>query len=450
MSIASLLLSLLLWQQPAPPNEVGILTGVLRNASGLPAAGIRVSIMPVAEGIIIVPETDTLSNLTQTDSAGRYRLENVVPGRYLIVAGALNFPTFYPAGTESSQARAVEVSAGKTLDNLDFVINPRSALVTAAAGGGSGPTTPIMGKVRMDNGGPMPAYGRLMRLQLAGISSPIQDFDLISVPPSMVASGPTTAKMMNVPLGYWVKSITTENTDLTTTPFSFVQGKNYLIEVILTKTPPPGTPLGVTVSGHVRSPEFLRNTDPTLVLKNALIPQRSAAGTLLPIATRQGSLADVPVQADGSFEIHYVLPGRYALGYRVFEVAQSDITNLDFEDDPNGKFPTLLDTVPPRSIKGTVTVIDGPIPEFEVLLTALRGGSKSQTLKIAGKEFSLGLTEGEYRVSIPSLPQGYVVRSVTGGPFDLTEPFLVTAGGISDRITGKSIPSGIAVLLERR
>jgi hypothetical protein len=448
MSMVLLLVSLVLWQQPAPPNEVGVLTGVLRNASGMPAAGIRVSIMPVAEGIIIVPGTDTLSNLTQTDSAGRYRLENVMPGRYLIVAGALNFPTFYPAGTESSQARVVEIFAGKTLDNLDFVIDPRSAVVTAAAGGGR---TPITGRVTIDDGGPIPVHGRQMRLQFAGVSAPMQEFDLIDVPGPLVSRlGPSTAKMVNVPLGYWVKSITTERTDLTTTPFSFVQGKNYVIDVILTKTPPAGTPLGVTVSGHVRSPEFLRKTDRTLVLKAAFIPQRSAAGTLLPIATKQGSLADVPVQADGSFEIHYVLPGRYALGYRVFEVAQSDITNLDFEDDPNGKFPTLLDTVPPRSIKGTVTVIDGPVPEFEVQLTALRGGSKSQTLKITGKEFSLGLTEGEYRVSISSLPPGYVVKSVTAGPFDLTEPFLVTAGGISDRITGKSIPSGIAVLLERR
>jgi hypothetical protein len=67
---------------------------------------------------------------------------------------------------------------------------------------------------------------------------------------------------------------------------------------------------------------------------------------------------------------------------------------------------------------------------------------------VSGREFSLILPEGEYRLTISGLPQGYTTKSVTAGPMDLTEPFLVTFRGITDWISGAAIrPEGITIRL---
>src|SRR5688500_19841847 len=75
-----LLASLLLLQIPTPRIEGGVITGILRQADGKPAAGVRVAAMPAddanAGGI-----GTTLVALSQTNESGNYRLEDVPPGR---------------------------------------------------------------------------------------------------------------------------------------------------------------------------------------------------------------------------------------------------------------------------------------------------------------------------------------------------------------------------------
>ena len=63
----------------------------------------------------------------------------------------------------------------------------------------------------------------------------------------------------------------------------------------------------------------------------------------------------------------------------------------------------------------------------------------SHKVTVSGREFSIVLPEGEYRLSVSGLPNGYTVESVTAGPLNLTEPFLVTNKGIADRFTGTPI-----------
>src|SRR5262245_51404876 len=63
-----------------PQSQAGVVTGQLLNRDGTPAVGVRVAAMAVPESGVPVPGASTLVGLTQTDSAGRYRLENVPPG----------------------------------------------------------------------------------------------------------------------------------------------------------------------------------------------------------------------------------------------------------------------------------------------------------------------------------------------------------------------------------
>jgi hypothetical protein len=51
-----------------------------------------------------------LAGLTQTDSDGRFRLENIPPGRYYIVLDPLDVPSYYPGVTKPDRATIVTVS----------------------------------------------------------------------------------------------------------------------------------------------------------------------------------------------------------------------------------------------------------------------------------------------------------------------------------------------------
>jgi hypothetical protein len=61
------------------------------------------------------PESSTL-----TDNQGRYRLTNLPPGSYYIMAGAFGEPTYYPGTAGMETAMPVTLGPGSTSANLDF------------------------------------------------------------------------------------------------------------------------------------------------------------------------------------------------------------------------------------------------------------------------------------------------------------------------------------------
>ena len=68
--------------------------------------------------------------ITQTDGKGSYRLDNVPPGRYYIVADVLA-PTYYPGTSNLDTATIVTIRDGTTLTGLDFVaVTLRTAKVS--------------------------------------------------------------------------------------------------------------------------------------------------------------------------------------------------------------------------------------------------------------------------------------------------------------------------------
>jgi hypothetical protein len=122
------LLAMLLLTQVAS----GTINGQLRDTSGLPAVGTRIGVMSVDPGVTGA----ALSNITITDKEGRYRLEQVLPGRYLIVAGAITSPSYFPGVTAREQGKPVTVAAGQSLAGMDFMLAPASAPDCSLSDGG--------------------------------------------------------------------------------------------------------------------------------------------------------------------------------------------------------------------------------------------------------------------------------------------------------------------------
>ncbi len=119
-------LTLILFLQAAPAVQPGVAAGQLRAPDGAPAIGVWVAAVPLPANNAVpadgpqyysppVPVSETL-----TDNQGRYRLANIPPGRYHIIAGVIGDGTYYPAANSPAGATLITVASGLTTANLDF------------------------------------------------------------------------------------------------------------------------------------------------------------------------------------------------------------------------------------------------------------------------------------------------------------------------------------------
>src|SRR5262245_27971251 len=91
--------------------EEGSVAGTLR-VHGLPATGVRVAVMaPPGPGRGDPRGAGTLVVQGQSDDSGKYRLDGVPPGRYYVVAGGLDAPTYYPGVLQFAAAKVIDVRA---------------------------------------------------------------------------------------------------------------------------------------------------------------------------------------------------------------------------------------------------------------------------------------------------------------------------------------------------
>src|SRR5262252_6440994 len=108
---------------PVVPNQTGTVTGSLKTAAGTPAAGVRVSALSKPESVVDLNEASSLAGIGETDASGRFRLENIPPGRYYIVAGNIDVPTYYPGVVNVREGKDILVAPGVTIPGIDFVLN---------------------------------------------------------------------------------------------------------------------------------------------------------------------------------------------------------------------------------------------------------------------------------------------------------------------------------------
>ena len=321
----TILLTMLLAQGiPALPGESGTVSGVLHTAAGDPAAGVRVSAMVPPESVAEAASAASFVALAQTDEQGRYSLQGIPAGRYYIVAGRVDLPTYYPGTIDLTKARIFAIPPGGTVSGIDFVMMDNSVRTASSfdtIGVRLPAAAPIMIPIRVvvEDGAKLPVYasGGFTQVQFTERNSGSQRTQSIktsltfTVPPSLSSSPEYRVNVVNLPEGYIVKSMMYGANDVTTS---------------VLKIPPEliPRPAVVTVAGItqqvVASVPPAGGAAPELKITLATVPVSSARGVRVTGRTNDNEarsvyLSGIPgtLYSDGTFEFRDVVPGRYNL-----------------------------------------------------------------------------------------------------------------------------------------
>ena len=199
-------------QSPAVPQNSSIV-GLLKTAAGTPASRVSVAAAAVSGDRSKFDRTAVVG-LVQTDDQGRYLLENIPPGRYYIVAGRLDFPTFYPGEIRSEAATVLEISSGVQVLGIDFTVDEDSVR----------PGTPFTLNVQVlvEGGGPAPdtAAKPIIQLTRTGITKTLE-VPITTASFTLPDAGATyQIRLLNLPNNYVLTSMTLSEIDLTKTPLT--------------------------------------------------------------------------------------------------------------------------------------------------------------------------------------------------------------------------------------
>jgi hypothetical protein len=123
-------LALLLLLQTATAARPGVVTGQLQTKDGKPASTVRITAVPAPPPNIrpsdgqnyYATDFNLPASTALTDAQGRYRLANLAPGRYFIVARVFGYATYYPATTDADGATVVTVGAAAPVDGINFTV----------------------------------------------------------------------------------------------------------------------------------------------------------------------------------------------------------------------------------------------------------------------------------------------------------------------------------------
>jgi Carboxypeptidase regulatory-like domain len=356
----------------------GIVTGELRDSSGKPAAAVRVAATE--------PSSSVLVAIGETNATGHYRLENVPPGRYYIMAGLIDYPTYYPGVTGQTEAKAVEIRAGTAVEGVNFSMQR--------------PTT-------------VKVSGHLPGLK-PGSSLPVAMFGPTGTPLETNIKPDGSFEFDKVPLG----SYTLQAPGVIPVNVAVIDK-----DVNIDLTPLYWGP-GVQVSGKIigRSGVLQPGIRRTAVLNP--IATNPVTGSLLAAPGTLGSwihgALETLVGAEGSFEFSAVPPGPYLL--RILPAAPGvpsprlDIATRDVR--------SLEIAVPFQfDIPGRI-VSDGRNIGSNVIVEASQGTFTTSTSILPDGTFRLRMTEGENRISLARLPLELSVKSITYGHKDVTRTSL--------------------------
>jgi len=462
-------------------SDTGTISGRIQTANGMSAGAVRVAALPVGSNLAADGSIAPVS-IAETDSVGRYRLEDVPPGRYYIVAALSQAPTYYPGTVDMAGASVVKIEPDSALEAMNF---------------------------QLQRSGGIRVSGRLIRnaglddtrsLTLLNITTneiigqtevlPEGSFEFAHVPPGLY-----TISAPNIPVRFvWSsKAIMVEDRDVIGIDLTgsasvlisgrvSVEGGGPLHSFWLSFKGPSGwtyaragienardgtmrsaLPVGeyrVTTGGFPsayqvesltygqsnllreslkvvgavqqlsvvfkpsRAAPFVRVSGRFLGIAN--LPQQYDAPPVIRIYQASSPVLETPVRSDGTFEFSKVLPGTYqilgpGLPWSSLEVGSGGVRNFEFA------IPVY------RRVSGRVVVEGGaPLPpSFDLsLVSNLPNGQSfdSYLTHFPDGTFAGIIPEGDHRFLATGFPGRYKVVSITYGARDLLREPLRVAG----------------------
>jgi hypothetical protein len=414
----------MLLAQSSNPAQVqtGTITGRLLALDGAPAGGVRVSAMPAGDpakpSATTSADGTVLASLTQTDASGRYRLENVPPGRYYVLAGFVDSPTYFPGVTTTITATAVSVASRATVSGIDFQaarlstgLNLKGRLKRDSNEGVSGLNIFLSGSDQYPNTRSLPD-GSFEFLKLKpgsytiSVSTPnfpprqvvltdkdISNLDFVipwtvdvtgnvsveggGMRPNLTLTfaggargisstnardnfritlpeGAYAVAANGLPSGFFIKSIKSGSTDLLSEPLK------------LSRTSAPA-PIAVTLGVSTPTPWV------KLSGRVTGLPNSSTAATRLTLNGPVTETLQATLDVDGSFEFPKLLPGNYSINITPTSLSLPQPSIIV----PNYDLAGVLISFPAaKEITGRISVEDdGPLPFTNLILTGTFGVS---------------------------------------------------------------------------
>jgi len=342
------LLTAFLAIQGVPPaaQQGGTIAGILRNADGRPAVGARVAALARPESQLEAAAAADLSSIAATDEQGRYKLEDIPPGQYYIIAGRVDVPTYYPGTSQMSSGTVVKVAPGVALEGLDFAISDNSVRTEATdlyRVAVARSFVPI--RVVAENGGKFPVCSQTGFVMLDFERS---DGAVTSIPATatsgmieyFVAANLTEYRvsMRNLPEGYVIKTITG---DLAGTNYTSNHPENVMRRASAALDPLAAGSAIIFLSNRPAGPL-------TVTIGLAGEPVSNSGGARVTGRDRPGSREPIylsgtagTVFSDGTFEFRHVPPGRHTVASidvpgrargTTIVVGDRDIDNLTLTD----------------------------------------------------------------------------------------------------------------------
>lgn len=443
----AVLLGFILFTQgiPQAPADSGTVTGIVKTSSGAPAAGVRVSAMARATA------DGSTSSLTQTDEQGRYRLENIPSGSYVIAAGRVALPTFYPATLDMSKGTAVSVAGSAVVENINITMDDASIRPSDSATDVSdvaGLTLPV--QVRMEGDAKQPIFAdgrsvmvRFTRMKDGAVSESPLNASILNLPvPNSLPGYEYRVTIENLPSGYVVKSMVQDGVNLLNNSLK-VTAKNF----VQAEIPVYGAALPGAMLDKVRIAYGAGGPMIPMEITLAGAASNSNAGVRVRGKIRAGGNWEIALEgsaailfADGSFECRGVTPGRHVIllqdklasPVRVLAASvvagDKDLNDVMVDDvvvmPKELQFPTRTPpggtVIPLASIRGRVSDSASKNPVLGGAVT-LSGANKA-TFPIDSEGLFLipGLLPGSYDLTVEGSRHAAVRQVVLVGDEDVT------------------------------
>ena len=407
----------LLIQTPLPAlPRTGIVTGILRTSGGTPLEGVRVAVTPADAAVA----DSLLESISLTDKDGRYRLENVSPGRYHVVIGRSLSPIYHPGVDDRASATVIAVTAGAAVAVSDVVVvrvRVTGRVLDGATGVGRRVQT-LQICCEYDLNG-RTATG-------TPITVSVKDDGTFSFARGMFtiqASDPGI-----IPMGQLLAVADTDIDDLEVRVSNGVEVQGHVVDRVGTPVsalgvrliPDPTGTVFPIVPSTITLPAGVSALDLSI---NGIISRVTIDQLQMGLRPKPQS---VSVDSAGRFVIDRVLPGSYVLEVNA---PGKNLVERKVEVGPRGVSNLGIEVPVTRLVGRIVAVGTEALPKMDGSIRLISSVPGSQILYIfpeADGRFYPLLAPGEYRVSTENL--GHRVQSVTDGHKDLTTEPLVFDG----------------------